>query len=197
MSLGLVLSSFVKSIEMLYFTFGIIFSAGASACFFSSLLVLAENFDKNYALAIGIASSGTGAGGFAFSSLTEKLLELFGVRKTLRYLAAMGVVLFIGALMYGKSKHVETVTDSKRKKRKMLDFKVWKNGAFVIWSIIVCILFFVYYVPYVHLVRFSNHFSLLSFTYVFRILQICRTIFSTKIARTQWEYMIESLYCTE
>eukprot|EP00794_Sanderia_malayensis_P016578 gene16578-18264_t len=69
-SLGLVLSSLVPSIELLYLTFGVLVAMGSSAVFFPSLLVLAENFDKNYALAVGIASSGTGAGGFIFAAIT-------------------------------------------------------------------------------------------------------------------------------
>ncbi len=162
MSLGLILSSYVKSIEMLYFTFGIVFSLGASAAFFSSLLVLAEHFNRNYALAVGITSSGTGVGGFAFSAITEQFLKLFGLRKTFRYLSAMGVLMIIGAIIYGPSQVIQTPrrdTSSIRKKKKLIDLSVFKNGAFVIWSICVCILFFIYYVPYVHLVSVALHAS--------------------------------------
>eukprot|EP00794_Sanderia_malayensis_P016581 gene16581-18267_t len=130
--------------------------------FFPSLLVLAENFDKNYALAVGIASSGTGAGGFIFAAITEKCLEVYGLRATFRYMAMLGSVLLVGAISYGPSpqtvatvKEVRSGTATKTEKKKIFDLKVWKNGAFVIWSIIVCIMFFVYYIPYVHLVNFA------------------------------------------
>lgn len=152
-ALGLLLSSFAKGVIMLFFAFGLLFPFGASAVYFSSLMVLPQHFERSYALAFGVASSGIGAGGFIFSAITEKLLQSHGLSNTFRILAATGVLLLVGGLLYGKTPTQFAKQESgTAKKRKMLDFKIWKNRAFLIWTICVCLLFSVLYIPFVHLV---------------------------------------------
>ena len=149
---GLLLASFSKGVVMLFAIFGVLFPLGASAVYFASLMVLPQHFERYYSLAVGIATSGVGAGGFAFSALIETSLTLYGLRSTFRILAGTAVLLFIGGLIYGRTPERFSNVGKNRPKPKLFDAKIWKNRAFLIWTISVCLFFMVVYIPFVHLV---------------------------------------------
>ena len=149
---GLLLASFSKGVVMLFAMFGVLFPLGASAVYFASLMVLPQHFEKYYSLAVGIATSGVGAGGFAFSALIETSLTSYGLRNTFRILAGTAVLLFIGGLIYGRTPERFSNFGKNRPKPKLFDAKIWKNRAFLIWTISVCLFFMVVYIPFVHLV---------------------------------------------
>ena len=153
---GLLLASFSKGIVMLFVMFGFVFPLGASAVYFASLMVLPQHFEECYSLAVGIASSGVGAGGFAFSGLIELSLKSYGLKSTLRLLASTSLLLLIGGIIYGKTPEKFSYVGNDRPRPKLFDTKLWKNRAFVIWTIVVCLLFIVLYIPFVHLVSISN-----------------------------------------
>ena len=137
---------------MLFAMFGVLFPMGASAVYFASLIVLPQHFEGYYSLAFGIATSGVGAGGFAFSALIELSLKSYGLKSTFRILGGTAVILLIGGLIYGKTPEMFSKGGSNRARPKLFDAKIWKNRAFVVWTISVCLLFTVVYIPFVHLV---------------------------------------------
>lgn len=99
--LGFVLSSVANSVEMLFFTFGIIASLGLGFCYVTAVVSIAFWFDKKRTFATGIGASGTGIGTFLFAPLTQWLIDHgYGWRGTTLILA--GVLLnfcVCGALM--------------------------------------------------------------------------------------------------
>ncbi|KAF9946524.1 hypothetical protein BGZ70_003175, partial [Mortierella alpina] len=76
----------------LYVTQGVMFGIGASFAYYPAIAVPSQYFSKNRGLAIGIAVSGTGLGGFGLAPLTQALIERLDIFWSLRVLA---VLLFV------------------------------------------------------------------------------------------------------
>uniref|UniRef100_A0A915PUE6 Major facilitator superfamily (MFS) profile domain-containing protein n=1 Tax=Setaria digitata TaxID=48799 RepID=A0A915PUE6_9BILA len=73
---GLILSSLVPSLPMLYITFGVIGGIGFGLVYLPSILIVNEYFEKRRAFAMGIAVCGSGIGTTIFSQLFPFLLKL-------------------------------------------------------------------------------------------------------------------------
>lgn len=69
---------------------GLIGGLGFSLVFVTSVIILLRWFDKRLALAMGIASSGTGIGAFVFAPLTQLLLDRFGLKITVVSVTSRG-----------------------------------------------------------------------------------------------------------
>ena len=156
--IGLLSSSFAPSLTVWYFTYGVIFSFGTSCTYLASVLILSQHFEKHYAVATGISGSGTGFGGLFLSKFLEVLIETYGLRISLRVIASFAVILFAVGITYGfrsyrRDLNISSLPKSQSpSKSKFIDLRVWRNGAFVIWTTSICIVYFVVYIPYVHLV---------------------------------------------
>lgn len=88
-SLGMLLSSFANSIEMLCFTYGILAGFGLAFVYVPASVIPSFWFEKKRALATGLAVSGSGLGTFAVAPLIEFLIEEYGWRGTLLILSAI------------------------------------------------------------------------------------------------------------
>ncbi|KAG0000151.1 hypothetical protein BGZ65_004605, partial [Modicella reniformis] len=99
MSVSLVLASFSKQLWHLYLTQGVLFGFGASLAYYPAIAVPSQYFVKHRGLAIGIAVSGTGLGGFALAPLTNALIDMVDIFWTLRILAIVIFVVCGGASM--------------------------------------------------------------------------------------------------
>ncbi|KAH9513121.1 hypothetical protein Btru_035913 [Bulinus truncatus] len=73
-SLGMFLSMFATSINVLIVTFGLLVGAGFSCCFIAGVDIIASYFEKKISLATGIAISGSGFGTVTFAPLVEYLI---------------------------------------------------------------------------------------------------------------------------
>ncbi|KAG4077718.1 hypothetical protein HA402_004177 [Bradysia odoriphaga] len=99
-SLGFVISSFSTSMEMLFFTFGILSGFGLSLCYVAAVVIVAYYFDKRRSFATGLSVCGSGIGTFIFAPLTQVLLENYGWRGTTLILAGLFLNLTVcGMLM--------------------------------------------------------------------------------------------------
>ncbi|KAL5019054.1 hypothetical protein ScPMuIL_004776 [Solemya velum] len=97
---GFLLSSFANSVEMLWFTYGIIAGFGVSFPYFTSTVTVALYFTKKRSLANGIAECGGGVGTFVFAPLVEVLVDMYGWRGALLVLSAIaGNIVVCGALL--------------------------------------------------------------------------------------------------
>lgn len=90
---GFVMSSFCGSIEQLYMTVGLIAGFGVSAGYVVGILSAERWFEKNRTLAIGIVSSGTGFGTFLIAPITQRLLDAYGWRNVMFFLASLNVLM--------------------------------------------------------------------------------------------------------
>ena len=85
---GLVSSSFVQSLTMMYFTYSALYGLGA--CFICNpcFLAIAKCFTEKLSVATGIVSLGAGVGVLYTGPLLQVLLDSFEWRNTFRIMAA-------------------------------------------------------------------------------------------------------------
>lgn len=99
-TIGLVLSSYVKTLGLMYLTFGVIGGLGMCLCIVTAVVSIAFWFEKRRTIAMGLAASGTGFGTAAFSPIATWLLFDYGWRGTLLIIAGMFANMCVcGALM--------------------------------------------------------------------------------------------------
>ncbi|XP_059610624.1 uncharacterized protein LOC132257652 [Phlebotomus argentipes] len=88
-AVGFMISAFSTSMEMLFFTFGILAGFGLSLCYVAAVVIVAYYFDKRRSFATGLSVCGSGIGTFIFAPLTQVLLEEYGWRGTTLILAGV------------------------------------------------------------------------------------------------------------
>ncbi|KAL3968226.1 glutamate receptor ionotropic, NMDA 3B [Sarotherodon galilaeus] len=99
-SCGLLLSSFATSLEMLYFSAGILTGLGFALCYTPAIALVGCYFQRRKALAYGVAMSGSGIGTFVLAPVVQMLIELYSWRGALLVLSAFVANLCVcGALL--------------------------------------------------------------------------------------------------
>ncbi len=79
---GLSTSSLAQSVDILFFTLGILFGVSIGLIFTPLVVGVGFYFDKRRALATGITVCGSGAGTFVFAPVIYWLLEKYAIRGT-------------------------------------------------------------------------------------------------------------------
>lgn len=99
-SCGLLLSSFSSSLELLYFTMGILTGLGFALCYTPAIALVGSYFQQRKALAYGLAMSGSGIGTFILAPVVQMLIEMYSWRGALLVLSAFVANLSVcGALL--------------------------------------------------------------------------------------------------
>lgn len=147
--LGVLTSSFAPNVMTLFITYGVVVSIGTSCLFFSSLLVLPLYFNRKLGLANGIVSAGSGVGGIALSPLFGCLIKSYGLRTTFQTYAIIALLPLLGGFLIQRRAHYN---DPKQKRSSCFDRQLLSNKAFVLFTVAMSLILFVYYIPYVHLV---------------------------------------------
>lgn len=98
--IGMILSCFATSIEMLCVTFSTIVGTGFSFCYITSVVVVAFYFDKRRALATGLAVCGTGVGTFTFAPLMDLLLVEYGWRGLFLVMSGVTLNLIVCGMLF-------------------------------------------------------------------------------------------------
>ncbi|EAQ84311.1 hypothetical protein CHGG_10715 [Chaetomium globosum CBS 148.51] len=127
MGLALAISSFATTVTHLILTQGILYGLGGSLSYSTCLILLSDWYDKRKGIAFGIMLGGTGLGGTILPIVTERLLQSFDFRTTLRALA-VAVVVLSGAFVYYMKPRVEP--DRRRSLRSQVGMRFMKTGAF-------------------------------------------------------------------
>ncbi|KAH1016120.1 hypothetical protein HUJ04_007392 [Dendroctonus ponderosae] len=96
---GFVISAYVKSIWMLYITFGFIGGIGFCLCYVTAVVSIAFWFEKRRTLALSIAASGTGFGTVIYSPLITYLTKEYGWRGSMLIMAGLGANMIISGLL--------------------------------------------------------------------------------------------------
>ncbi|XP_047233571.1 monocarboxylate transporter 12-B-like [Girardinichthys multiradiatus] len=99
-SCGLLLSSFATSLELLFFSMGILTGLGFALCYTPAIALVGCYFQRRKALAYGIAMSGSGIGTFVLAPVVQVLIDLYSWRGALLVLSAFVANLCVcGALL--------------------------------------------------------------------------------------------------
>ena len=157
-AVALLASSFVQSIELLFFTFTLLYGTGAALAYTPTMCIAGEYFEKYNAIATGIMTSGSSCGTLLIAPCGQALVTYIGWRNTMRVLAGIQV-LCVGCCMVivplpGSQKKRSAAHQIKRSfsRRLIHDLSLWKNKVFVIWIFAIFMVMFGYYIPYVHMV---------------------------------------------
>ncbi|KFV03299.1 Monocarboxylate transporter 3, partial [Pterocles gutturalis] len=158
-SSGMILASFTTNIIELYLTAGVLTGLGMALNFQPSLIMLGTYFDKRRPLANGLAAAGSPVFLSSLSPLGQVLLEKFGWRGG--FLIMGGLLLnccTCGAVMrpldMGMKRKKEKAQDKYGKK--LLDFSIFSNRGFIIYTISKFILVLGLFVPPILLVNYAK-----------------------------------------
>ncbi|KAM9383498.1 monocarboxylate transporter 10 [Phaethornis superciliosus] len=155
---GLLSSSFVSTIEPLYFTYGILFACGCSFAYQPSLVILGHYFKKRLGLVNGIVTAGSSLFTVSLPFLLRISIDSLGLFNTLRVLCILMFILFLAGFTYkplvSNDKDKEGGKKGKFRfppKKKIFNFSVFKVLSYRIWAFGIPAALFGYFVPYVHL----------------------------------------------
>ncbi|TDH03482.1 hypothetical protein EPR50_G00163820 [Perca flavescens] len=168
-SLGMILASFSTSIIHIYLCVGVITGLGLALNFQPSLIMLNRYFSEKRPLANGLSAAGSPVALCCLSPLGQLLQDHYGWRGG--FLILGGILLnccVCGALMKPlvapktlKAKDLEKdskeETEKKKKpKAKLLDFSVFKDCGFVIYTVSASIMVLGLFVPPVFVVSYAK-----------------------------------------
>ncbi|XP_054900534.1 monocarboxylate transporter 10 [Poeciliopsis prolifica] len=151
---GLLASSFVKSLGVMYFTYGIVFACGCSFAYQPSLVILGHYFKKRLGLVNGIVTAGSGIFTIALPFIFSPLLEKVGLQNTLRVFCVLIFVLIPAGFTYKPllpAKPAESQTGFRLSR--IFNMNIWKSAGYRIWAFGIPAALYGYYVPYVHLMN--------------------------------------------
>ncbi|XP_028903521.1 monocarboxylate transporter 10 [Ornithorhynchus anatinus] len=168
--IGLFSSSFVSSVEPMYFTYGIIFACGCSFAYQPSLVILGHYFKKRLGLVNGIVTAGSSVFTILLPLLLKILIAKLKLYATFRVLSVFMFILILAGFTYKPlvSDAKDKVKNSGKKgsrfsffsrkqstpAKKIFNFSIFKVPAYVVWSLGIPIALFGYFVPYVHLMNY-------------------------------------------
>lgn len=167
-SLGLILTSLVKKVDLFYLTYSVLFGFGACCCRTANFLITAKYFVKRRSFATGLVTAGAGLGVFALAPINQKVIDSYGLSIAYRVLGFVIPVNCFLALFYDPNiedelaqgndeeapKHQEEINgqEDPQKCQKLIDFSVWKVPAFTIVAVCYAGMSIVLFTPQFHLV---------------------------------------------
>ncbi|XP_029463534.1 monocarboxylate transporter 8 isoform X3 [Rhinatrema bivittatum] len=168
--LGLLSSSFTKSLEVRYFTYGILFGCGCSFAFQPSLVILGHYFKRRLGLVNGIVTSVSCVFSVGFPFLMKMAGKIIGLAHTFQVLS---VFMFIQILLSLTFKPVlpshghngateKTAFRSKKQKcvalfRKYFSLRVFRKRTYLVWAFGIATTVLGYFVPYSYLIKYVKH----------------------------------------
>jgi len=162
---GMALSTFFShKIEVLYFSYGILFGVGSSLAYTPSLTILGHYFRRHMGVANGIVTAGSSVFTITLSFLNPYLLQLDdGLKHCFQLFTCLTFVLILCGFTFKpliparKTSH-RSGTSSKVMElvEKVIHLENFRNRRYVIWAIAIPSALFGYFVPYVHIVSFAK-----------------------------------------
>ena len=101
-SLGVFLSGYADTITELYLFFGVLVGLGDGAFYTLPVAIISRWFQKNRALAIGIATTGLPVSGFVLSPVSAWLIHSYGLKEAFFTIAAIVFTISLSGLLLRK-----------------------------------------------------------------------------------------------
>ncbi|XP_054852429.1 monocarboxylate transporter 8 [Eublepharis macularius] len=167
--IGLFSSSFTKSLEVRYFTYGVLFGCGSSFAFQPSLVILGHYFKRRLGLANGVVTAGSCLFSMGLPFLLKIIGQSIGLAHTFQVLSAFMLVQIFLSLTFrpmfpstSDPHDVEQVKLDSRswrqqctsQMRKYFSMKVFRKKSYRIWTFGIATAVLGYFVPYMHLVKY-------------------------------------------
>lgn len=161
---GLVTSSFVQSLTLMFLTHGLLMGLGISFIYSSCFLVIAKYFKEKLSVATGIVALGAGFGVFFTGPLLQVLLDSYGWRATYRIMVVSFIVVCILGLTYNPNVQETTLVTSfnndQDKEDKMsrisLYCSLWRFPTFVALVTSMLLTGVSIYIPLIFLVKYAE-----------------------------------------
>ncbi|XP_030626991.1 monocarboxylate transporter 10 [Chanos chanos] len=155
---GLLASSFVTSLELMYFTYGIVFACGCSFAYQPSLVILGHYFKKRLGLVNGIVTAGSSVFTVTLPFMLSGLLEKVGRQNTMRVLCIFMFILLLAGFTYKPLMPKSASSSSKSggqcvALKRVFNVNIWKSLGYRIWAFGIPAALYGYFVPYVHLMK--------------------------------------------
>ncbi|CAH0553382.1 unnamed protein product [Brassicogethes aeneus] len=149
-SSGMFLSSFcVDNVTPLSFTYGVMYGLGGALAYTPSLAVLGHYFKRYLGFVNGLVTAGSSAFTIAMPYFIDACIQRFQIEWTLRILAMLSGMIMLFAFLFKPIK--KNVKVKKVALSDIFNVSVIKNLKFVIWTTVIAISLFGYFVPYVYI----------------------------------------------
>ncbi|XP_070615757.1 monocarboxylate transporter 8 [Erythrolamprus reginae] len=166
--IGLLSSSFTKSLEVRYFTYGILFGCGSSFAFHPSLVILGHYFKRRLGLANGLVTTGSCLFSVGLPFLLKVVGKTLGLARTFQMLSAFLLVQIFLSLTFRpmfpsvsspRDREVKLDTRSWMQQcmsqmRKYFNLRVFRRMTYSVWAFGIATAILGYFVPFMHLVKF-------------------------------------------
>ncbi|XP_068103677.1 monocarboxylate transporter 8 [Hyperolius riggenbachi] len=164
--IGLLSTSFTKSLSVRYFTYGILFGCGCSFAFQPSLVILGHYFKKRLGLVNGIVTGGSCVFTICIPFMLENMGNVIGLDNTFRVLSVfMFVQIFLSLtfkpLLPPPADHNQEKEAGRSKIQQCLihiqkyfNMQVFRKKTYRIWAFGIATTVLGYFVPYIHLIKF-------------------------------------------
>ncbi|KGL76030.1 Monocarboxylate transporter 8, partial [Tinamus guttatus] len=166
---GLLSSSFTKSLEVRYFTYGILFGCGSSFAFQPSLVILGHYFKRRLGLVNGIVAGGSCLFSVSLPFFLKTVGKAIGLAHTFQVLSAFMFIQIFLSLTYrpilppscdsqhdGQDKVVSRSVQQQcwSQMRKYFNLRVFRRKTYRIWAFGIATAVLGYLVPYLHLIKY-------------------------------------------
>ncbi|XP_062998157.1 monocarboxylate transporter 8 [Elgaria multicarinata webbii] len=167
--IGLFSSSFTKSLEVRYFTYGVLFGCGSSFAFQPSLVILGHYFKHRLGLANGLVTAGSCLFSMCLPFLLKVIGPAIGLAHTFQVLSAFMLVQIFLSLTFRPMfpctsdphdlDHMKLDGRSWRQQymsqmRKYFNMRVFRKKTYRVWAFGIATAILGYFVPYVYLVQY-------------------------------------------
>ena len=161
---GLVATSYVHSLTLMYFTYSALYGLGTCFIYNPCFLVIPKYFTEKLSLATGVVSLGSSVGVLYTGPLLQVFLDSFEWRNTFRIMAATYALVCIFSLSFNPNVEETTIVEKfnteennkeeirNEKTGISLYFSVWLFPAYTVIVTSFTFASFGMYIPYINLV---------------------------------------------
>ena len=176
---GMLASSFMKRLELLYVTYGLLLGFGSSLVYNPSMVILGHYFKKRLGLVNGFVSFGSAAFTIALPFIERPILDKWGLQAMFWILTGLVATLLPCALTWKpllvKRKEgeaggaadtfssfmsieslVEQTEGCCRFFKRCCNMRIWRRKGYRVWATAVPVAFIGYFIPFVHLVSIQS-----------------------------------------